>query len=126
MEQTRKVLFLTAGWISLGLGVLGIPLPLLPTTPFLLLAAFCFARGSERWHRWLLEHPTFGPPILNWQRHRAISRGAKMVGSLSMLGLLGLSALLSVPTWALGTQAAILLAVSVFLWSHPEPPTDEA
>ncbi len=125
VKRSRQLIYLCAGWLSLGLGIIGIPLPLLPTTPFLLLAAFCFARGSERWHQWLITHPSFGPPILNWQEHRAISRGAKRVGTLSMGGLLLLSGLLGVPPWALAAQAAVLVAVGIFLWSHAEPPEPE-
>ncbi|MEM1160041.1 MAG: YbaN family protein, partial [Pseudomonadota bacterium] len=71
-----KILWTLAGWAAFGLGLLGAALPLLPTVPFMLLAAFCFARGSERFHRWLMNHPRFGPGIRDWQAHRAISRRA--------------------------------------------------
>ena len=125
VTQTKQVIYLCAGWMSLLLGLIGIPLPLLPTTPFLLLAAFCFARGSKRWHDWLMNHPTFGPPIHVWQEHRAISRPAKWMGTVSMIGLLGISALIGVPMWALAAQAAVLVAVATFLWSHAEPPTTD-
>ncbi len=73
----KKKLFLLIAWISLGLGVLGIPLPLLPTTPFVLLSAYCFANGSERWHAWLLNHGLFGPIINDWQKHRGIKPKVK-------------------------------------------------
>lgn len=73
------------GFLFIGLGAVGAFLPLLPTTPFLLLAAACFARSSERWHGWLLNNPTFGPTIRDWQDRRCISRGAKTTALLSIL-----------------------------------------
>lgn len=65
--------FLGLGHASMVLAVLGAILPLLPCTPFLLLAAACYARGSIRFYNWLLNHPTFGPAIINWKRERAIT-----------------------------------------------------
>lgn len=65
------------GWFSLGLGIVGVFLPVLPTVPFLLLAAFCFERGSPQWHRWMMEHKTFGPPLRQWREHRVIRPWAK-------------------------------------------------
>lgn len=67
------------GWLCVGLGALGVVLPVLPTTPFMLLAAFCFARTSPRFHRWLLSSKLFGPLIDNWQRERYIEKRSKRV-----------------------------------------------
>jgi uncharacterized membrane protein YbaN (DUF454 family) len=72
----RRALWLLAGGLSLALGIVGIVLPLLPTTPFVLLAAACFSRGSRRWENWLLEHARFGPLLRDWRTHRAIPRRA--------------------------------------------------
>jgi hypothetical protein len=69
--------YITSGFICVALGVAGIPLPLLPTTPFLLLAAFCFARGSQRWHHWLLTHPTLSPYILAFRDKKGLTPGQK-------------------------------------------------
>ncbi|MCB1859581.1 MAG: YbaN family protein [Gammaproteobacteria bacterium] len=69
-----KWMLLLAGWIALAFGLLGIVLPVLPTTPFLLLAAYCFSRSSSRIHQWIVSHRWFGPPILQWQEKRTISR----------------------------------------------------
>lgn len=77
----RWLLF-TAGWICVGLGALGVVLPVLPTTPFMLLAAFCFARTSPRFHRWLLSSKVFGPLIDNWQRERYIEKRSKRTALL--------------------------------------------
>ncbi|SHO57807.1 YbaN family protein [Vibrio quintilis] len=78
--------FLTgAGMLSLALGALGIFLPLLPTTPFILLASACFMRSSPRFHNWLLSHAVFGPMIENWQTRRAISPEVRRRGSFLMV-----------------------------------------
>lgn len=72
------ILYKILGFLFVGLGIIGIYLPLLPTTPFLLLAAACFARSSERCHQWLLNNPTFGPIVRNWEERRCISRRSKI------------------------------------------------
>ncbi len=85
MVNTRKGLYLTAGFVLVALATLGIFLPLLPTTPLLLLAAGCFAQSSERWHRWLMEHRIFGPIIHSWQEHRCIPLKAKIISIATIL-----------------------------------------
>lgn len=83
--------YLALGFVALSLGVIGIPMPVLPTTPFLLLAAWCFARSSERWHQWLLTNKTFGPVISNWEKRRCISLRTKIIAISSMVVLGGSS-----------------------------------
>ena len=83
----RDVALTLVGLVALGLGALGIALPLLPTTPFVLLAAFAFAQSSEKLHRWLLEHNVFGPLIDNWHRYGAISRRAKIISVVSVVAV---------------------------------------
>jgi uncharacterized membrane protein YbaN (DUF454 family) len=83
--QKRRTPYKVAGFLLVGLAVLGIFLPLLPTTPLLLLAAACFSRSSARWHQWLLNHRTFGPIIRNWQEKRCIPRKAKIVATLMVV-----------------------------------------
>jgi uncharacterized membrane protein YbaN (DUF454 family) len=122
-NRAQKWLYISLGSVSLVLGIIGIPVPLLPTTPFLLLSAYCFAKGSDRLHRWLMEHPQLGPPIVQWQTYKAISRPAKWLGSLSMGFLVLLSLALEVPKWVLLLQGLVLVGVSVFLWTRREPPT---
>jgi len=118
-----RFLWIAFGWLSVGLGVAGVFLPLLPTTPFLLLAAFAFSRGSERLHRWLLEHPQLGPPIVNWQNNGAITRRIKIYATCSIAAIFALSLWLGVAWWALALQGTILVFVTVFLWTRPEGET---
>lgn len=73
----KRGLYLICGLCSLALGLLGIPLPILPTVPFILLAAFCFARSSERLHLWLMTHPWFSEALADWDKKRAIRKGLK-------------------------------------------------
>ncbi|MBM4206254.1 MAG: DUF454 domain-containing protein [Gammaproteobacteria bacterium] len=120
--ETRRYLLIGAGSLALVLGLVGIVLPLLPTTPFLLLAALCFTNSSPRLHAWLLNHRSFGPPIKAWRQHRAISRRAKWMGSLSMLLVLLVGWLAGFSQNILLLQALALAGVSIFLWTRNEPP----
>lgn len=86
MEHSpQKWMATTAGLLLVGLAALGLFLPLLPTTPLLLLAAACFARSSDRLYAWLLNHHLFGPIIRNWQENRCIPRRAKIIAVSSIL-----------------------------------------
>jgi uncharacterized membrane protein YbaN (DUF454 family) len=71
--DTKRVLFIAAGFLSLGLAILGIILPILPTTPFLLLSAYCFGRGSEKWYKWLLSTKHFGKIISDYRDRKGVS-----------------------------------------------------
>ncbi len=107
------------GVLALALGFAGLFLPLLPTVPFVLLAAFCFARSNPRWERWLVEHRHFGPHITAWRRSGAISRKGKTAAALAFAvsAAIGFAAL-SMP-WALVPAAAALIGGSWVL-SRPE------
>lgn len=117
-----RLLWFVCGLTALALAGLGVILPLLPTTPFLLLAAFAFARSSERFHQWLLTHRLFGPIINNWQQHGAISRRAKWLSLISIIAIFSLSIILNVRLSVLTIQAIVLTAVAAFIISRPTPP----
>ena len=119
---TARITWLAVGIISLVLGGAGVLLPLLPTTPFILVAAVAFAKSSDRLHRWLLEHDIFGPLISNWRRSGAISQRTKVVSILSMIAILLISLLLAVPTLVIVFQALVLGACAAFILSRPSPP----
>ncbi|HAY06311.1 MAG TPA: YbaN family protein [Hyphomonas sp.] len=118
----RRAAWFTLGIISLGLGAIGVVVPLLPTTPFILLAAFAFSRSSDRWHAWLIHHRTFGPLIADWRAHGAINRRTKIASSLAMAAVLAISLALAVPWPVFAVQVLVLAAVAAFIWSRPTPP----
>ena len=122
MTRTKRIILLAVGILALALGGLGIVLPLLPTTPFVLVAAFAFANSSEKLHQWLLDHNVFGPLVHNWRSHGAISRFAKIVSVLSMVAILMISVLLAAPTLVIVVQALVLGACAAFILSRPLPP----
>jgi hypothetical protein len=87
----KRRIFIIAGFASVGMGTLGMFLPLLPTTPFLLLAAYCFARGSDRWYRWLLRHKQLGPYIHAFRNKTGLTRAQKLRIGASFTVLMGVS-----------------------------------
>lgn len=107
------------GIACVGVGAAGVFVPLLPTTPFLLLAAWAFARNSERWRRWLVEHPRFGPSLRAWQQQRAIPYRAKVIALGSLVLSLALTVALALPSYVLATQFAALVLVSSFILTRP-------
>ena len=122
LTRAAKLTWLIVGVVSLALGALGILLPLLPTTPLVLLAAFSFARSSDRLHDWLINHNVFGALIDNWRRYGAISRRAKVVSVVSMVAILGISLVAAVPAYVVGIQVVVLGAAAAFILSRPLPP----
>lgn len=90
-SPVARGLYVAAGLGCVGLGVIGIFLPLLPTTPFLLLAAACFARSSPRFYGWLLGHPRLGPPIRAWREHRRLPARAKRLGLVLIVATFAIS-----------------------------------
>ena len=88
----RQALLVAAGLLALGLGLMGVVLPGLPTTPFVLLAAACFARASPRLHRWLTQHRFLGPMVRDWEAHRALPLRIKWISTTLMLTMVALSA----------------------------------
>lgn len=120
----RPVWF-AAGVVSVGLGVVGVVLPFLPTTPFMILAAACFARSSPRLHDWLWHHRVFGPAIRDWRRHGAIPKVAKRASVLAMGAAFGLSLLLALPWPALLAQGVVLVGMGSWILTRPDPPVME-
>lgn len=116
----QRVLWMGAGALALAVGVVGIFLPLLPTTPLVLLAAWCFSRGSARWERWLLAHPRFGPMVRDWRANRAVPRRAKQL-AIGMMAISSAGAAWALPGRVGWIPAACCAAVAIWMWRLPEP-----
>lgn len=124
MERRRHpilhYLLLSVGWLSVVLGVIGIFLPLLPTTPFLLLAAACFARTSDRFYQWLVSHPHLGKYVTAYLDGKGIPFKAKCYTITLIWSMMTLSAwLVAPPIWAIICMYIIALSVSVYLLRMP-------
>lgn len=122
----RLVLF-SLGWFFVALGVIGIFLPLLPTTPFIILAAGLFARSSPRFERWLLEHPRFGKPLADWRQQGAISKRAKILAVSMMAASFAIMWFFSTAPLFARIGTGIILACSaafVLTRPQPKPPSD--
>lgn len=122
-EMVRRTIYLGLGWLALGTGVVGIFLPLLPTTPFLLLASFFFSKGSTRLHRWLLDHRRFGPPLRDWQRYGVIRPRAKAASAIMMTGMMGFAVVRAgFPPLMTSVVAVTWASVLAFVLSRPSAP----
>jgi uncharacterized protein len=115
-----RALWSVAGAGCLALGVVGAFLPLLPTVPFVLLAAACFARGSERWEQWLLTHPRFGPYVRSWRETRAVPLRAKQ-WAWGMMAVSSAWAGWAMPKWP-WLPGLVCAAVALWLWRLPTLP----
>lgn len=116
----RRLAYFVLGWFFFGLGVLGAVLPVLPTTPFMLLAAWGFSRSSPRFEHWLLAHRWFGPSIVRWRTHRVVPARVKVVSYTTMLVTFSLSlASGRLSWWALVGQAALMAYGAWFLARLP-------
>ena len=105
---------------SLLLAMIGVLLPVMPTVPFLLLAAWAANRGWPELHDWLLDHPIYGPPLHDWHHYRAVSRRAKIAATVAMLGSILITSFAPVPLWLKYTIASILMMTGIWLWLRPE------
>jgi uncharacterized membrane protein YbaN (DUF454 family) len=115
-----RLAYRIAGLVAVALGLIGILLPLLPTVPFMLLAAFCFARGNPAWEARLLAHPRYGPHIRAWRREGAISRKGKRLAILTFT-LSGLAGLLLLE-WPLALLPGLVgLVGSGWILTRPDP-----
>jgi uncharacterized membrane protein YbaN (DUF454 family) len=104
-----RIVYLVVGLLCVGLGAIGVVLPVVPTTPFLIVALAMFAKSSARLERWLLEHKKFGPRLRAWRAHRVIPLPVKLTAWGSMVASLGLMALTG--RWYAVASAAVVMAI---------------
>lgn len=112
-KHVKKTLYLIFGFVFILLGLLGVFLPLLPTTPFIILAAFFFSQSSERCHQWLLNNKIFGPILYNWENSRCIPRFAKKL-SFIMIGIFGTYSVVVIPLISVKLLTVALLVYGCY------------
>jgi len=123
IRRTWQWLMIALGWLALLVGLIGIFVPLLPTTPLVLLAAFFFSKGSKRLHRWLLEHRRFGRYVRDWEREQVIPPVGKYASTLFMVPSVGFVVLTrELPVVLSGAMLVTVVAVLWFIWSRPSRP----
>jgi uncharacterized protein len=118
-SRFARFFYLATGFTALALGAVGVVVPLLPTTPFILLAAACFARSSPYFHDWLLGHRIAGPVIREWMEHKSIPRKIKRWVYLLLTLSLGSSILLMPSAWHQVLLALLGIILLVFIWRIP-------
>lgn len=117
----RRLPWIILAWCCIAAGAAGLVLPLLPTTPFLLLAAWASPKASPRLHQWLYQHPRLGPPLRAWREERAVPTGAKLSATILLIvSWISLWLLDAVSLVLVGT-AIFFSGVMAFLWSRPAP-----
>ncbi len=127
-DDLLRALFASLGLLFFALGIIGVVLPGLPTTPFMLLALWAFSRSSGRLHDWLYNHSMFGASLQQWQQYRVIPRKAKIVAVLTMFASLSyLFLFTAVALWFKGVTALFILIGAAFILSRPSriPPPAE-
>lgn len=118
-SRLMRSLYLIVGFAAVILAVAGVILPILPTTPFLLLAAACFARSSKRFHDRLLANRIAGPIIREWVEHRSIRRQVKRWVYLLMALSFGSSILMMTSVWHQAMLAVLGIVLTLFIWHIP-------
>lgn len=116
----KRGMYLVVGLCSLLLGLIGIAVPLLPTVPFILLAAFCFARSNQRLHNWLMTHPWFADALQDWDRERAIRKGLKKKAYIATSVSFLVSIVIVPLIWVKVMLACMLTGLLLYLRCIPE------
>jgi hypothetical protein len=126
LQRARRIFYVGLGLLSFGLGVLGAFLPVLPTTPFMLLSLWAFSLSSKRLESWLLRHPRFGPRLVAWRAHRAVPLPVKLTAWGSMIASLSLMIVARASLLALGGAASVMLIGAIYVARCPSRPPSPA
>lgn len=121
MRSIYRYLYLSLAALSFCLGVIGVFLPLMPTTVFMLVAVWAASRSSPEFAAWLREHPRFGPPILAWENERAIPRHAKLLACLLLSISIAVIAFGDLVGWGKGLLLTGLVGIGLWIITRPEP-----
>ncbi|MEH6526579.1 MAG: YbaN family protein [Sneathiella sp.] len=123
MQPSKRILLLLVGWFFVAVGAIGIFLPVLPTTPFLLISLWAFSQSSERFHDWLYNHKVFGPPLQDWSKYGVIPLRAKIVavGTMTVSAILVI-AFSSTPWYGLVAMLALMGFGAGFVLTRPSKP----
>ncbi len=123
-----RVFYFSLGWLFFALGAIGALLPVMPTTPFMLLALWAFSQSSERFHNWLYNHRFFGPPLQKWQQYRVIPLPAKIVSvSFMSISLVYMTLFVPVPIWVKAIIASLMAYGAWFILTKPSyAPSDNS
>lgn len=116
----KKIVYQLLGHLCLALGIAGAFLPILPTTPFLLLAAYLYSQSNDRLHQWIISHPKLGAPLRDWQEEGVIGIKAKLLATTMISLVIGLRIpTLQIELWIKVIASLILIGVLIFIWTRP-------
>ena len=119
-SEVKRILLLICGWVSFILGVIGVVLPVLPTTPFMILAAACFSRSSVRFHEWLLNNRFFGQVIRDWEKHKSVTRVVKVRALIIIVATFSISILVVPKLWLKVMLVGFGVTCFYFIYRLPE------
>ncbi|MGH6862039.1 MAG: YbaN family protein [Phyllobacterium sp.] len=120
MNRTKRTVYFILGWVMVALGFIGAMLPVMPTTIFLIIAAWCFGKSSPRFEAWLLNHPVFGPTLVKWRKNGAIPVRIKWVACGGMAFGYGSFVYFARPSPLLaGIVAVFFIASATYVLSRP-------
>ncbi len=125
-SKTKKIILMAVGWFFVIVGAIGIVVPVLPTTPFLLISLWAFSQSSDRFHAWLFNHRIFGPPLQAWEQHGIIPMRAKTIALLTMaVSAILVISLTETPWYGIIGMLLLMSIGAIFILSRPSKPVTE-